>query len=185
MDQPLLLVPKILPFPKELELHLFSISIQEFLCVSTPLWDPEKWTNSFSFLRNTYKIRHYKKDNGNPTINYFIYEFHSNRNTCPTETEFVTCYPLAEQAKIYLRGKDDSFESTWESNYIALHCRNPCCIFERGWPPCFSHGTILFPPSPLSPRSTETKCRTGANSSSRKKGLTEPGSLTNTNLILI
>ena len=24
-----------------------------------------------------------------------IYEFHSNRNTCPTETEFVTCYPLA------------------------------------------------------------------------------------------
>ena len=64
------------------------------------------------FLRNTYKIRHYKKDNGNPTINYFIYEFHSNRNTCPTETEFVTCYPLAEQAKIYLRGKDDSFEST-------------------------------------------------------------------------
>ena len=45
-------------------------------------------------------------------INYFIYEFHSNRNTCPTETEFVTCYPLAQQAKIYLRGKDDSFGST-------------------------------------------------------------------------
>ena len=41
-DQPLLLVPKILPFPKELELDLFSISIPEFLCVSTPLRDPEK-----------------------------------------------------------------------------------------------------------------------------------------------
>lgn len=66
-----------------------------------------------------------------------------------------------------------------------LHCQNPCCIFERGWPPCFSHGTILFLPSPLSPRSAETKCRTGANSSSRKKGLTKPGSLTNTNIILI
>ena len=66
-----------------------------------------------------------------------------------------------------------------------LHCQNPCCIFEAGWPPCFSHGTTLFPLSPLSPRSTETKCRTGANSSSRKKGLTEPGSLTNTNRILI
>lgn len=66
-----------------------------------------------------------------------------------------------------------------------LHCQNPCCIFERGWPPCFSHGTILFLPSPLSPRFTETKCRTGANSSSRKKRLTKPGSLTNTNLILI
>nr|YP_010567352.1 hypothetical protein RF15 [Plicosepalus acaciae]YP_010567357.1 hypothetical protein RF15 [Plicosepalus acaciae]UZC33545.1 hypothetical protein RF15 [Plicosepalus acaciae]UZC33546.1 hypothetical protein RF15 [Plicosepalus acaciae] len=49
----------------------------------------------------------------------------------------------------------------------------------------FSHGTTLFPPNPFSPRSAETKCRTGANSSSRKKGLTEPGSLTNTNLILI
>lgn len=31
-------------------------------------------------------------------INYFIYEFHSNRkkiHVYPTETEFVTCYPLA------------------------------------------------------------------------------------------
>ncbi|KAL4181475.1 hypothetical protein AMTRI_Chr12g237440 [Amborella trichopoda] len=24
------------------------------------------------FLRNTYKIRHYKKDDGNPTVNYLI-----------------------------------------------------------------------------------------------------------------
>ena len=53
-DQLLLLAPKILPFPKELEFHLFSISIQEFLCVSTPLRDPEKWTNSFSFLIGTH-----------------------------------------------------------------------------------------------------------------------------------
>ncbi|MFQ6629664.1 hypothetical protein Gotur_006796, partial [Gossypium turneri] len=35
-DQPLLLAPKILPFSKELELHLFSNSIQEFLYVSQP-----------------------------------------------------------------------------------------------------------------------------------------------------
>ena len=53
-DQPILLVPKILPFPKELELHPLSISIQEFLCVSTPPRDPEKWTNSFSFLIGTH-----------------------------------------------------------------------------------------------------------------------------------
>ena len=66
-----------------------------------------------------------------------------------------------------------------------LHCQNPCCIFEKGWPPCFSHVTILLPLSSLSPRSTETKCKTGANSSSRKKGLAEPRSLTKTNLILI
>ena len=65
---PPLLAPKILPFPKELELHFFSISIQEFLyvCVSTPFfWDLEKWNGQIPFLRNTYK----KKDNGNPTIN--------------------------------------------------------------------------------------------------------------------
>lgn len=60
--------PKILPFPNELEFHLFSISIQEFLCVSTLLWDPKN--GQIPFLRNTYRIRHYKKDNGNPTINY-------------------------------------------------------------------------------------------------------------------
>jgi hypothetical protein len=40
----LLLAPKILPFPKELELHFFSISIQEFLFYVFP----RKWTNSFS-----------------------------------------------------------------------------------------------------------------------------------------
>ena len=36
------------------------------------------------------------RDNGNPTINDFILisEFDSNRNTCPDETEFVTCYSL-------------------------------------------------------------------------------------------
>lgn len=41
-------------------------------------------------------IRH-KKDNDNPIINYFIYEFYINRNTCPIETYFVTCYPPAKQ----------------------------------------------------------------------------------------
>ncbi|KAI8011487.1 Uncharacterized protein ycf76 [Camellia lanceoleosa] len=61
--------------------------------------------------KNTYKMRHYKKDNSNPTINYFIYEFHSNRNTCPIER---ICNLLSSclTAKIYLRGKDDSFRST-------------------------------------------------------------------------
>ena len=85
---------------------------------------------------------------------------------------------------------------SWTTLYPLLACYNPllscynplqhpCCTFERGWPPCFYHVTILLPPSPLSPRSTETKWRTGANSSSRKKWLTKPRSLTNTNLILI
>lgn len=86
----------------------------------------------------------------------------------------------------WLAGKDLPTRKGWFIRIdmrTALHCQNPCCIFERGWPPCFSHRTILFPTSPLSPRSTETNCRTGANSSSRKKGLTEPGSLTKTNII--
>ena len=36
------------------------------------------------------------RDNDNPNINDFIliYEWDSNRNTCPDETEFVTCYSL-------------------------------------------------------------------------------------------
>ena len=86
----------------------------------------------------------------------------------------------------WLAGKDLPTRKGWFIRIdmrTALHCQNPCCIFERGWPPCFSHRTILFPTCPLSPRSTETNCRTGANSSSRKKGLTEPGSLTKTNII--
>ena len=62
-----------------------------------------------------------------------------------------------------------------------LHCQNPCCIFEREEVDLLA--SLMYTPSPFSPRPTETKCRTGANSSSRKKGLTEPGSLTNTNII--
>lgn len=37
----------------------------------------------------------YKKDKNPLTIHYLFYEFYSNRNTCPTETEFVISYPLA------------------------------------------------------------------------------------------
>ena len=64
------------------------ISIQRVpMYFDAPFETVKKWTNSFFFsYRNTYKIRHYKKDNGNLTLNYFIYEFHSNRNTYPTET---------------------------------------------------------------------------------------------------
>ena len=92
-DQPFLLVPKILPFPKELELHPFSISIQEFLCVSTPLRDPEKWTNSFSFLIGTHtRFVTTKRIMVIPPLttsfmNFIVIEI--------PETEFVTCYPLA------------------------------------------------------------------------------------------
>ena len=71
----------------------FPFPFKSSYVFSRPFETPKN--GQIPFLRNTYKMRHYKKDNGNPTINYFIYEFHSNRNTCPTETEFVTCYPLA------------------------------------------------------------------------------------------
>jgi hypothetical protein len=74
---------------------LFNFHSRVLMCFHAPS-RPRKMDKFLFFsYRNTYKIHHYKKDNGNPTINYFIYEFHSNRNTCPTETEFVTCYPLA------------------------------------------------------------------------------------------
>ena len=42
---------KDLTFPKELELHFFSISIQEFLCVSTPFFETsKKKMDKFLFL---------------------------------------------------------------------------------------------------------------------------------------
>ena len=107
------------------------------------------------------------------TINYFIYEFHSNRNTCLPKQNFELAILLPSRQRF--ASVEKMIHSHEDESPTPLHCQNACCIFERGWPPCFSHGTILFPPSPLSPRSTETKCRTGANSSSRKKGLTEPG----------
>ena len=56
-----------------------------------PLVTPKN--GQIPFLRNTYKIRHYKKDNGNPTINYFIYEFHSNRNTCMSYRDRICNLP--------------------------------------------------------------------------------------------
>ena len=66
---------------------------------------------------------------------------------------------------------------------VQLHCIARICVVYLKEVDLLSHRTTLFPTNPPSPRSTETKCRAGANSSLRKKRLTEPGSLTNTNLI--
>nr|UQJ79586.1 hypothetical protein [Rehmannia henryi] len=59
----------------------------------------------------------------------------------------------------------------------ALHCRIHVVYLKEVDP----LASLMYTPSPFSPRPTETKCRTGANSSSRKKGLTKLGSLTNLN----
>lgn len=42
-------------------------------------------------------------------INYFIYEFYSNRNICFIEIEFVICYFFVQWVRIYFCGKDDLF----------------------------------------------------------------------------
>ncbi|MCD9641182.1 hypothetical protein HAX54_027142 [Datura stramonium] len=81
--------------------------------------------------------------------------------------------------KIYLRGKD-IHSDRHETNYIA---RIHVVYLKEADSLLLSWYTPSSSPSPFSPRSTETKCRTGANSSSRKIGLTKSGSLTNTNLI--
>ena len=60
-----------------------------------------------------------------------------------------------------------------------LHCQNPCCIFERGR----LASLMVYSSSRRAPLLLGPKCGTVANSSSRKKGLTKPGSLTNTNRI--
>ena len=88
----LLLAQKILPFSKELRLHFFSISIQEFLSISALFfWDLETWNGQISSLRNTYK----KKNNGSPSINYFIFtlkkllHFHSQKTTSFSFMNFI------------------------------------------------------------------------------------------------
>ncbi len=50
---------------------LFHFHSRVLMCFRAPL-RPTPKSGQIPFLRNTYNIRHYKKDNGNPTINYFI-----------------------------------------------------------------------------------------------------------------
>lgn len=97
---------------------LFHFHPRVLMCFRAPL-RPRKM-DKFLFLGTRTRFVTTKRIMVTPPltisfINYFIYEFHSNRkkiHVYPTETEFVTCYPLAQPAKIYLRGKDDSFGST-------------------------------------------------------------------------
>ena len=90
----------------------FSFPFKSSYVFPRPFETPKNGQIPFLFLGTHTRFVTTKRIMVTPTINYFIYEFHSNRNTCPTETEFVTCYPLAQRAKIDLRGKDDSFGST-------------------------------------------------------------------------
>ncbi|MQL74515.1 hypothetical protein Taro_006879 [Colocasia esculenta] len=78
-----------------------------------------------------------------------------------------------------------SFQFPFKSSMVQLHCiaRIHVVYLKQVDLLASLHGTALFPRSPLSPQSTEKKYRTGTNSSSRTKGLTEPGQLTNTNII--
>lgn len=136
------------------------------LCVSMPLWSliPE-----MDNLRKAYNIHPHKKGIMVTPLfmNFIVIEIH----VLPRQN-------LSLAILLPSRQRWTSVERRIPSDrHEALHYQNPCCIFETSWPPCFSHGTTLFPLSPLSPRSTETKCRTGVNSSSQKKGLTEPVSL--------
>ena len=91
-----------------------------------PLETPKN--GQIPFLRSTYRIRHSKKDNGNPTINHFIYEFHSNRNTCPTETEFVTCYPIILPSRQRFTSVERMIHSIRIDMRVQLHCIARICV---------------------------------------------------------
>ena len=82
----------------------------------------------FFSYRNTYKIRHYKKNNGNPNINYFIYEFHSNRNTCLPKQNFELAILLPSRQRF--PSAERLIHSDRHEGPTPLHCQNPCCIFE-------------------------------------------------------
>lgn len=70
---PFFLVTKILSFTKELELHhlFFHFNSRIVMCFHFPP-PPETLKKRQIFWRNTYKIHHYKKQNGNPTINTVV-----------------------------------------------------------------------------------------------------------------
>jgi hypothetical protein len=144
----------------------FQFPFKSFYLFPRPFfWELKTWNGQIPSLRNTYK----KKDNGSPPI------------VLPRQNfELAILLPNRQR----LTSVERLIHSDRYEDPTPLHCQNPCSIFEAGWPLCFSRGTILFLPSPLSPRSTEKKCRTGADSSSRKKELTEPGSLTNRIVLL-
>lgn len=97
---------------------------------------------------------------------------------CPTETEFV-CNLLSS----CLTGKDLPLRKDWFIRIdmrVQLHCiARIHVVYLKQLTPLLLSWYNPLPAEPPFPRSTETKCRTSANSSSRKKGLTEPGSLTN------
>lgn len=129
------------------------------------------------YIRNTYNMSDYKKDKNPPPpfttcfMNFIVIEIH----VLPRQNlELAILLPSrqrwtsvdVEQRMIYY---SDRHESPTTLRGIFFD--------EKGKPLCFYHGTS----EPLfSSVHRDKKCRTPT--SSRKKGLTEPGSLTNTNI---
>src|SRR5690606_39693894 len=109
----------------------FSLHYKYFIFFRQPLKTPKNY--QFPFTKNNdEQTKKKKRENGNPTINYFIYEFHSNRNTCPIETEFVTCYPIILPSRQRFHFAKKMIHSDQHESPTTLHVQNSCYILERG-----------------------------------------------------
>ncbi|KAJ9535338.1 LOW QUALITY PROTEIN: hypothetical protein OSB04_un001553 [Centaurea solstitialis] len=113
---------------------------------------------NFFVLGTTYRIRHYQeKDNGN-ALHYTSSFMEIHRKDLP-------------------RGKDDLIRIVMRVPIIAFARRAHVVYLKEVGPPCFSHGTILFPAEPTFPSVHRDKnVGLAPTVLPRKKGLTKPGS---------
>nr|YP_010737216.1 hypothetical protein P8577_pgp048 [Drosera capensis]YP_010737257.1 hypothetical protein P8577_pgp007 [Drosera capensis]WEQ03475.1 hypothetical protein [Drosera capensis]WEQ03516.1 hypothetical protein [Drosera capensis] len=107
---PLLLRQRAYNFQSKQSNHLFSISIQEFLCVSTPPLDPDRKMNKSLFLGTHTGFVTPKRIMVTPPLttsfmNFIVIEIH----VLPRQNfELAILLP----SRHGLRGEDDSFGST-------------------------------------------------------------------------
>src|SRR5690606_39342444 len=111
----------------------FLINFHSIVLIVSHAPSKPRKSDKFPLISNTCeKTKKKKRENGNPTINYFIYEFHSNRNTCPIETEFVTCYPIILPSRQRFHFAKKMIHSDQHESPTTLHVQNSCYILERG-----------------------------------------------------
>ena len=108
----------------------FPFPFQSSYVFTRPFETPKN--GQIPFLRNTYRIRHSKMDNGNPTINlttsfmnFIVIEIH----VLPRQNfELAILLPNRQR----LTSVERLINSDRYEDPTPLHCQNPCSIFEAG-----------------------------------------------------
>lgn len=113
---------------------LFHFHSRVLMCFHAPL-RPRKM-GKFLFLRTHTRFVTPKRIRVTPPLttfrNFLVIEIH----VLPRQNlEFAIFLPSRQR----LTYAERMIHSDRHESPTTLHCQNPCCIFERGWPPCFSH----------------------------------------------